>query len=169
MSTTTATGSSTTSALSYNPNNKWYSENDMTNYAIEAFKKGVEHEKEQEKRKFEVGLKKAKQVCELLYHTLTISHGVKCKQIKLRGISDKRFEAIFIIPPKDYLNKQKFKQIHESAVKIYLDNQTESFDIKFGFMADSRKIDEDVFVLDGFAWTFGIIKPNESKTRTRKA
>lgn len=136
-------------------NKQWYSENELNNIRIEAFQAGVKHSNEQFKKKLDLSQEKAKNLLVEIYLRLFKGLRVKPKMIKLRAIYFNSFEAIFIIPAKDYVSTDRYSHISKLTEEILRLHNSKDFNLSIMFMPASKKINEEAMYADGFNLTFG--------------
>src|SRR5580658_3923693 len=130
--TTTYTISKDSSAEAIRDKN-WYSDDELTDIKVDAFKAGQKagekHANEQFKKDFDANLKKAKTVAEKIYVHLALGLKVNTKRIKLKHTFLNSFEAIFIVPSKDFLSSERFHLIHSISDRILKESNTADFNL----------------------------------------
>jgi hypothetical protein len=132
---------------------KWYSEDDLNNEIIEAYKNFEKKLREEIIKSLNEKLSVAKTICENIYHALNEAKDIKCKKIYLRTNSLISFEAIIVIPEKPYLS-DAFTKAYEIAFEQTQGHQRNDFSFDFNFMPSTRHINASVLISDGFQLSF---------------
>lgn len=145
---------------------KWYSEDDLNNEIIEAYKNFEKNLRNEIEKKLLDKQGLAKEVCEKIYHSLNAEKGIKCKKVYLRTNSLISFEAIVVIPEKAFLSDY-FNKAYEISFKIAQSYQKSDFNFDFNFMPSNRRINATSLLIDGFNLSYERIKDNEQEVKSR--
>ena len=132
---------------------RWYSDDDISNLLVDHYKRFDESVKKERKEKFKINLQKAKTACEDLYRFL-YAEKIKCKSIHLRYTSLAHFDAIGVLPEKDYLSKS-FDLAFGLSLAVRNHFKSKDIDISFKFMPETNKVNTDALVGDGYTFTYG--------------
>ncbi len=146
------------SISSITANKQWYTEDEVTNEKISAYKMGKEDLRKEVKSKVESDLKAAQSIAQNVYFNLR-RNKVFCKEIKLRKTTLHHYEAIFIIPEKDYLSPENYSLSYEIASQVLTQMSNPKTCFSFLFMPKVKSIDQAALISDGFYWTFKNAKP----------
>lgn len=135
-------------------NLEWVTD-DLVNLIAEAFREGEKKGSKDFYRKLESKFKKDLTVAKNIFENYFIALskiGIKCKSIHLRVKSPECFEAIFIIPQKDY-----FSDAYPKAVLLSskFKDPSNTINLNYRFMPYSTRINYDVLESDGFLMSYG--------------
>jgi hypothetical protein len=128
---------------------KWYSEDDLNNEIIRAYKNFKKSLQEDIKKGFSINMNLAKEISEKIYKALNAEKEIRCRKIHLKPNSVISFEAIVILPEKAFLS-DSFKKAYEIAFDICHEYQKDSFNFDFNFMPSSRHVNSKALVADGY-------------------
>jgi hypothetical protein len=143
-----------------NNTGRWYSEDELNNEIIQAYKNFEKSLKQEIKITFLAKLGIAKEVSEKIYHSLNAQKNIKCKRVYLRPNSLISYEAIIVIPEKAYLS-DAFSKAYEIAFEVAKGYQKTDFNFDFNFMPSTRHINATALLADGFNLSFQPIKVDE--------
>jgi hypothetical protein len=129
--------------------------NDLANVIAQAYRDGEQKGKktaykamiEQIQKDFDI----AKKIYEAFYQTLW-ANKIKCDSIRVRFAGPYCFEAIFIIPTKDYYSDGFGKALELS--KSFSKHPSPRTSLHYKFMPYSKKIDYEAMKLDGFLTSY---------------
>lgn len=83
------------------------------------------------------------------FYKLLWERDIKCKYVLLRAISIIEFESVFVVPKSDYISPA-FIDIYRLSIEEKKKARTETFHFSFVFMPDSKHINREKLVSDGF-------------------
>lgn len=83
------------------------------------------------------------------FHKLLWEKGIKCRYVLLRAITIIEFESIFVVPESDYISPA-FIDIYRLSIEEKKQVRTETFHFSFVFMPDTKHINQEKLVSDGF-------------------
>ncbi len=133
---------------------KWYSADEM----IDAYFKGRKDQKDESEKilyeKFEKNLQQAKEITADFFALIMAEHKIKCKFAKLRANRITDFDAIIVVSQSDFISDE-FKKIYSLARKKKEEVNTNTFQISFTFMPETKNIDENKLLSDGFILRYG--------------
>lgn len=139
--------------ISENKQVKWYSEDELSNAIIEAYKNFETTFRNQLFQNLKEKMDVAKEVCEKIYYALNESKNLQCQKVFLRPNSLISFEAIIVIPEKIFLS-DAFKSAYEIAFGVVEGYQKPDFNFDFNFMPATKHINHSALVADGFNLSF---------------
>lgn len=145
---------------------KWYTEGELNNKILEAYRQFKASLTKHMKEEFEKNFTKAKQACEELYSSLKNELGIHCNKIHLRYLNLNVFDAIVELPQESYLSDH-FDQAYLKSLTVTEQLNNQKFDMLFHFMPSSNKVNQKALVSDGFILTYK--ETNVKKTSTRIA
>jgi hypothetical protein len=129
--------------------------NDMSNLLTEAFRQGEIKGTKDVYKKFESKYRKDLIVAKNLFENYFIAlskDNIKCHSIHLRVKSYECFEAIFVIPQKDYFSESFAKAV---ALTSKFTDPSETIHLNYRFMPYSKRINYEVLESDGFLMSYG--------------
>lgn len=155
MSSLSAHTISKQTSLKQTPSREWITD-DLANVIIQAFKDGELKGKKKfmddlvEKYKKEMTL--AQDVYKEFFDVIRAAK-IECRSIHLRVGSPFCFEAVFVIPAKDYFGDGFAKALELSKT---FKHPSATITLNYRFMPWSKSINYAVLEADGFATTYGI-------------
>lgn len=133
---------------------KWYSADEMIN----AYFKGRKDQKDEGEKilyeKFEKNLQQAKEITVSFFTLILTGYKIKCSFAKLRANRITDFDAIIVVKQSDFISSE-FKKIYALARKRKEEVNTDTFQISFTFMPETKNIDENKLLSDGFILRYG--------------
>lgn len=128
---------------------------DLANLIAQAFrdgeKTGRKNAFKQEIEKYRKDFQVAKKIFEAFYESLW-SNGIKCRAIRVRIGSPFCFDAIFMIPEKDYFSEGYAKALQLS--KAFTTHPTPNIALHYRFMPFSKKINYEELESDGYLTSY---------------
>ena len=133
---------------------KWITTDDLANIICEAFRDGEQKGKKKAIEEFMVQFKKqydaALEIYKALFDRLQ-AEKIKCRSIHVRLGGVNAFEAIFVIPTKDYYNDNFAKVVNLSRGYKH---PNPAITLNYRFMPFSKRINYSVLSSDGFSTTY---------------
>lgn len=142
---------------------RWYSQDDLNNEIVMAYKNFKKSLQDDIKATFTKNLNLAKEISEEIFESLNNEKNIVCNKIYLKPNSVVSYEAIILISEKTFLS-DLFTKAYKIAFGICNNYQKDSFTFDFNFMPSSRRVNSKALVADGYYLSFQYGKVNESKT-----
>jgi hypothetical protein len=131
----------------------WYSEQEISLMKKAAFDKGFEHFNEASFKEFGEILNRVQDIATEFFHLAIKKCDISFNQIRLKPVSIKSFELVFIMAENDFLSKDTYKNVFEIGVD-FLDSIQDDICITFLYMPLSGVLNESEFALNGFSFTY---------------
>jgi hypothetical protein len=139
----------------------WYSEEEISIMKKAAFDKGFEHFSESQNKKLFETIHYVQNVATDFFNIAKEECGIEFTQIRLKPVSVKAFELVFIMPEDDFLSKDTYRRITECGFN-YIDSLSDDICLTFLYMPFVDSINQNEFLLKGFRFTYD---PNRTVNR----
>lgn len=102
------------------------------------------------KEKFQSNITSAAENAEFVFSKLKKEYQVKSIELYLKADSPTKFEALYIVPKKDFASDD-FLRVYNLCRTLKAEINDSTFHLSFTFMPNSRHLNRHLIVCDGFS------------------